>query len=151
MDLYIHNWPLTTPDCIIQNSITNESMSVINEWESLQRDLNLDKETAKLAWKSYQDIKQNYTLEVLITTKPVVLSWWSQLLRSSVMKIFALGIVIFVFQGNQLHWLACALYVACRNSSLPTVGGSEGASSSAIAAIAQASLVIEGNGVSLTR
>ena len=51
-------------------------MSVINEWESLQRDLNLDKETAKLAWKSYQDIKQNYTLEVLklITNKPVVLS-----------------------------------------------------------------------------
>ena len=131
-------------------------MSVINEWESLQRDLNLDKETAKLAWKSYQDIKQNYTLEVLvITNKPVVLSW-SQLLRSrfnlkAVIKIIALRIVIFVFQGNQLHWLACALYVACRNSSLPTVGGSEGASSSAIAAIAQASLVIEGNGVSLTR
>ena len=49
-------------------------MGVINEWESLQRDLNLDKETAKLAWKSYQDIKQNYTLEVLITYKPVVLS-----------------------------------------------------------------------------
>ena len=74
---------MTTPDCIIRNSITNESMSVINEWESLQRDLNLDKETAKLAWKSYQDIKQNYTLEVLtITYKPVVLSW-SQLLRSS--------------------------------------------------------------------
>ena len=48
-------------------------MGVINEWESLQRDLNLDKETAKLAWKSYQDIKQNYTLEVLITYKPVVL------------------------------------------------------------------------------
>ena len=47
-------------------------MSVINEWESLQRDLNLDKETAKLAWKSYQDIKQNYTLEVLIATKTVL-------------------------------------------------------------------------------
>ena len=125
-------------------------MSVINEWESLQRDLNLDKETAKLAWKSYQDIKQNYTLEVLITTKTVLVLSRSQPL--DVMKICsALRIVIFVFQGNQLHWLACALYVACRNSSLPTVGGSEGASSSAIAAIAQASLVIEGNGVSLTR
>ena len=65
---------MTTPDFIIRNSITNESMGVINEWESLQRDLNLDKETAKLAWKSYQDIKQNYTLEVLITYEPVVLS-----------------------------------------------------------------------------
>ena len=36
-----------------------------------------------------------------------------------------------------MHWLACALYVACRNSNLPTVG------------ILDAS--IEGNGVSLTR
>ena len=35
-----------------------------------------------------------------------------------------------------MHWLACALYVACHNSMVPTVGR-EG--------------VIEGNGVSLTR
>ena len=41
------------------------------------------------------------------------------------------------FQGDQIHWLACALYVACRNSSLPTVG--------------QAGATIQGNGVSLTR
>ncbi len=36
-----------------------------------------------------------------------------------------------------MHWLACALYVACRNSTLPTVG-SDGDTYS-------------GNGVSLTR
>ena len=42
-----------------------------------------------------------------------------------------------LFQGNQLHWLACALYVACRNSNLPTVS--------------QMDAAIEGNGVSLTR
>ena len=39
-------------------------------------------------------------------------------------------------EGDQLHWLACALYVACRKGSLPTVGRQ---------------IVMEGNGVSLTR
>ncbi|NWI45480.1 RBL1 protein, partial [Picathartes gymnocephalus] len=38
-------------------------------------------------------------------------------------------------QGEALHWLACALYVACRRSLVPTVGSSP----------------MEGNGVSLTR
>ncbi|NXP00805.1 RBL1 protein, partial [Certhia brachydactyla] len=38
-------------------------------------------------------------------------------------------------QGDALHWLACALYVACRRSRVPTVGSSP----------------MEGNGVSLTR
>ena len=42
-----------------------------------------------------------------------------------------------LFQGDQIHWLACALYVACRNSTLPTVG--------------QAGATIQGNGVSLAR
>merc|ERR1719391_244110 len=43
---------------------------------------------------------------------------------------------IYTLEGNQLHWLACALYVACRRSSVPTVGNSS---------------TMEGNGVSLTR
>ncbi|XP_039239753.1 retinoblastoma-like protein 1 isoform X3 [Pipra filicauda] len=38
-------------------------------------------------------------------------------------------------EGEPLHWLACALYVACRRSRVPTVG----------------SVPMEGNGVSLTR
>ncbi|NXR47039.1 RBL1 protein, partial [Hippolais icterina] len=38
-------------------------------------------------------------------------------------------------QGEALHWLVCALYVACRRSRVPTVGSSP----------------MEGNGVSLTR
>ena len=29
---------------------------------------------------------------------------------------------ILIFQGDRIHWLCCALYVACRNSSVPTVG-----------------------------
>jgi len=43
---------------------------------------------------------------------------------------------IYTLEGNQLHWLACALYDACRRSSVPTVG---------------AQSTVEGNGVSLTR
>ncbi|NWR88160.1 RBL1 protein, partial [Furnarius figulus] len=38
-------------------------------------------------------------------------------------------------EGEALHWLACALYVACRRSRVPTVGSGP----------------MEGNGVSLTR
>lgn len=38
-------------------------------------------------------------------------------------------------EGEALHWLACALYVACRKSVLPTVGSG----------------LMEGNCVSLTR
>lgn len=38
-------------------------------------------------------------------------------------------------QGDAQHWLACALYAACRRSVLPTVGSG----------------VMEGNCVSLTR
>lgn len=41
------------------------------------------------------------------------------------------------FQGDQLHWLCCALYVACRSSQTPTVGSPP--------------IYIEGNLVSLTR
>ena len=28
----------------------------------------------------------------------------------------------FTLEGDQLHWLACALYVACRKGTVPTVG-----------------------------
>ena len=42
----------------------------------------------------------------------------------------------FLFQGESLHWLACALYVACRKSVVPTVDSSG---------------TVEGNCVSLTR
>lgn len=43
----------------------------------------------------------------------------------------------YVLEGEQLHWLGCALYVACRKSSTPTVGKS--------------GAMVEGNCVSLTR
>ena len=51
-------------DMVLKMSSSASSDTVMNEWDSLQRDLNLDKETGKQAWKAYQDIKQNYTLEV---------------------------------------------------------------------------------------
>ncbi|CAL1274293.1 unnamed protein product [Larinioides sclopetarius] len=41
----------------------------------------------------------------------------------------------YTLEGDALHWLACALYVACRTIAVPTVKGS----------------VVEGNYVSLTR
>uniref|UniRef100_UPI00398F0D84 retinoblastoma-like protein 1 isoform X1 n=1 Tax=Pristiophorus japonicus TaxID=55135 RepID=UPI00398F0D84 len=41
----------------------------------------------------------------------------------------------YTLEGETLHWLACALYVACRKSLTPTVGKG----------------IMEGNGVSLTR
>lgn len=41
----------------------------------------------------------------------------------------------FTLEGDQLHWLACSLYVECRRGSVPTVGQG----------------VHQGNGVSLTR
>ncbi|RXN03062.1 retinoblastoma 2 isoform X1 [Labeo rohita] len=59
----------------------------------------MDEESSNGAWRSYENISKNYTLE-----------------------------------GSELHWLACALYVACR-SSVPTIGKG----------------TAEGNYVSLTR
>ncbi|KAK2166785.1 hypothetical protein LSH36_35g04056 [Paralvinella palmiformis] len=41
----------------------------------------------------------------------------------------------YTLEGDSLHWLACALYVACRNTVVPTVGSGH----------------VEGNFVSLTR
>lgn len=43
----------------------------------------------------------------------------------------------YTLEGNQLHWLACAIYVACRKSSAPAIG--------------RTNTLIEGNLVSLTR
>ncbi|XP_029909294.1 retinoblastoma-like protein 2 isoform X2 [Myripristis murdjan] len=68
-------------------------------FEDLCRALNMDEGASNDAWKSYENISRNFTLE-----------------------------------GSELHWLACALYVACR-SSVPTVGKG----------------TAEGNYVSLTR
>ncbi|XP_015172017.1 PREDICTED: retinoblastoma-like protein 1 isoform X2 [Polistes dominula] len=76
--------------------------STYSRHQDLCQKLNMDATAASEAWRSYETIRQNYTLE-----------------------------------GDQLHWIGCALYVACRKSSTPTVGrtGSN----------------VEGNGVSLTR
>uniref|UniRef100_A0A671QL69 Retinoblastoma-like protein 2 n=1 Tax=Sinocyclocheilus anshuiensis TaxID=1608454 RepID=A0A671QL69_9TELE len=68
-------------------------------FEDLCRALNMDEEASNGAWRSYENISRNYTLE-----------------------------------GSDLHWLACALYVACR-SSVPSIGKG----------------TAEGNYVSLTR
>ncbi|KAL4235049.1 Retinoblastoma-like protein 1 [Mactra antiquata] len=71
-----------------------------DRYDELCLDLNMDKKTKEEAWRNYERIKKNYTLE-----------------------------------GDQLHWLACALYEACRRTVVPTVGRG----------------TVEGNCVSLTR
>ncbi|XP_041375450.1 retinoblastoma-like protein 1 isoform X2 [Gigantopelta aegis] len=74
--------------------------SVLQRYEELCLDLNMDKNAKEDAWQSYQRIRTNFTLE-----------------------------------GDQMHWLACALYESCRRSVVPTVGRGQ----------------VEGNCVSLTR
>ncbi|XP_031826852.1 retinoblastoma-like protein 1 isoform X2 [Nomia melanderi] len=76
--------------------------STYSRHQDLCQKLNMDATSASEAWKSYETIRQNYTLE-----------------------------------GDQLHWIGCALYVACRKSSIPTVG--------------RTGAHVEGNCVSLTR
>ncbi|XP_003399770.2 retinoblastoma-like protein 1 isoform X3 [Bombus terrestris] len=76
--------------------------STYSRHQDLCQKLNMDATAASEAWKSYETIRQNYTLE-----------------------------------GDQLHWIGCALYVACRKSSIPTVG--------------KTGTNVEGNCVSLTR
>ncbi|XP_046481637.1 retinoblastoma-like protein 1 isoform X1 [Neodiprion pinetum] len=76
--------------------------STYSRHQDLCQKLNMDATAASEAWKSYETIRQNYTLE-----------------------------------GDQLHWIGCALYVACRKSSTPTVG--------------RTGPNVEGNCVSLTR
>ena len=51
------------------------------------------------------------------------------------MKSFEKFNILYVFQGEKPHWMACALYVACRQSEVPTTDKKS---------------TIEGNGVSLT-
>jgi len=56
--------------------------------------------------------------------------------RESAWNCYEAIVQNYTLEGNQLHWLACALYVACHSATVPTVGQKS---------------VIEGNGVSLTR
>uniref|UniRef100_A0A8B9J450 RB transcriptional corepressor like 2 n=1 Tax=Astyanax mexicanus TaxID=7994 RepID=A0A8B9J450_ASTMX len=94
---------LTNPESILNCVKMNEEEDALQKtrqgFEDLCRALNMDEEASNGAWRSYENISKNYTLE-----------------------------------GSELHWLACALYVACRTS-VPTV--SKGTA--------------EGNYVSLTR
>ncbi|KAL6260430.1 hypothetical protein P5V15_007956 [Pogonomyrmex californicus] len=76
--------------------------SMYSRHQDLCQKLNMDATAASEAWKSYETIRQNYTLE-----------------------------------GDQLHWIGCAVYVACRKFSIPTVG--------------RPGTNVEGNCVSLTR
>ncbi|XP_063225923.1 retinoblastoma-like protein 1 isoform X1 [Bacillus rossius redtenbacheri] len=82
--------------------LDNPDENTLKRYEDLCVNLNMDRDSADEAWRSYETIRQNYTLE-----------------------------------GDQIHWLGCALYVACRRSSFPIIG--------------PPGIVVQGNCVSLTR
>ncbi|RWS02001.1 Retinoblastoma-like protein 1 [Dinothrombium tinctorium] len=73
--------------------------------------------------KKYKEVCQDLNLD-----KTAADEAWSSFQRIG---------INYTLEGEKLHWLACALYVACRNGTLPTVGGRGD--------------YIEGNCVSLTR
>lgn len=134
------------------SSSDDEEANNSKRYDNLCRDLNMDEETSNEAWSSYERISTNYTLEVsfinsslcALVSRILIFVYYSY--ASSVVRLFALLISCFYFkellkckvsfQGDSLHWLACALYVACRRSVVPTV---------------DSSAIVEGNCVSLTR
>ena len=124
--------------------------NVLARFEELCLDLNMDKKAKDEAWKSYEKIRTNYTLEVRNWQLTAILVGDSR----SFNIYFRESYVIFnhltfeirsaltdssprllILQGEQIHWLSCALYEACRRSVVPTVGRG----------------TVEGNCVSLTR
>lgn len=118
-------------------------------YEELCSSLNMDERARAEAWLSFQSMRRNYTLEV--GPRPRGASGAEGCEGSEgpegpgpgrarprpsagSLPVPAATPPPFARQGNDLHWLACALYVACRKA-IPTV--SRG--------------TVEGNFVSLTR
>lgn len=120
------------------------------KFEDVCRELNMDGETSEEAWKSYEKIKTNYSLEVCCWTVYFVVTdtprncffveierfVWAINLTFAPKRLYFTHFLSVAFQGKSIHWLACALYVACRRSVVPTVDSSG---------------TVEGNCVSLTR
>lgn len=128
-----------------------------NSWERFQdlcRELNMDEDTSQEAWSSYQKISTNYTLEVSSLCLSACVRYMTSANIVNPVMVYVVAALSpiycdqkpltnryfifkhFLFQGESLHWLACALYVACRKSVVPTVDSSG---------------TVEGNCVSLTR
>ena len=74
--------PLPTPHPILNtasmNVVDEKSDQVYGQFNEMCYDLNMDKMTAREAWKSYCQVKQNYSLEVSFVHScdmfPIVLS-----------------------------------------------------------------------------
>ncbi|XP_015736711.1 retinoblastoma-like protein 1 isoform X4 [Coturnix japonica] len=93
--------------------------------ERLCRELNLDAGSAAEALRDFTALRGTYSLEVGGEAGRQAATW-------RVGPGPTRGVAL---QGDAQHWLACALYAACRRRVLPTVGCG----------------TVEGNGVSLTR
>lgn len=61
-------------------------------------------------------------------------TWFNHLLYLSLSLFVFVGSVL--LQGDQMHWLCCSLYIACRSGHVPTVAGPD--------------RVVQGNCVSMT-
>lgn len=135
----------------------------VSKMESLCSALNVDTAAAKKSMDSILDVKGNFTLDVsilnelniitevpyvlfllnaLITFTQIFINYLKELPNSlsqhhscDLIKKYIL-LLTWLFQGDPLHWMACALYVACRTSITPTV---------------QPGKTVEGNCVSLTK
>ncbi|MPC38200.1 Retinoblastoma-like protein 1 [Portunus trituberculatus] len=115
---------------------SDSNSSIKRKYNDLSLDLNLDQVTADEAWANYENIKLKYTLEVW-DAECAALGHLNRL-WIPITGLVGVNAAIVTCTGEQLTWLACALYAACRRRSVPTVGGRPGN-------------MIQGNCVSLTR
>ncbi|GAB0094709.1 Retinoblastoma family protein [Sergentomyia squamirostris] len=67
-----------------------EGVPLLEKFKEICLKLNMDEETEKKAFSTYEEIRDNYTLE-----------------------------------GDPIHWLCCALFIACRDSYTRTVGSKD--------------------------
>lgn len=72
--------------------------------QELGHKLNLEPTTVAQAWQNFEYIRTSYTLEVCIF----------------IISITCIYMVLF-YQGDPLHWLGCAMFVACREATTTTV------------------------------
>nr|XP_042710894.1 retinoblastoma-like protein 1 isoform X2 [Chrysemys picta bellii] len=131
--------------------------------DRLCQDLNLDAASAAEALRDFTALRGTYSLEVwrgrlkatvataedkthrgtiagaFITESETMLNLLPKSFKhyslTSAWDFLCMAPITAPAMGEVVHWLACALYVACRKSILPTVGSG----------------LMEGNGVSLTR
>lgn len=75
--------------------------------KDLCRIMNLDQQITSQAWESFMAVNNNLSLEVCIVL---------------VFHVMKSKCCVTFLKGDPLHWLGCAVFVACRETITPTVG-----------------------------